>query len=73
MQTQIIKHHSPAEIRGYVHEAEAILTEAGYDDAERIALLPTLIGLVAARTITVTQDPPPLAMDARTLGSLRRK
>jgi hypothetical protein len=67
VQTTIIKHHSPAEIRGYVHEAEAMLTEAGYDDDERLALLPTIIGLLAARTIQIAQ-PQAVSLPAGLLG-----
>jgi len=43
--------HNDDEIKGYIHRSEAILAEAGYDDDERIALLPTILNLIAAHSI----------------------
>jgi hypothetical protein len=47
----VIQHHSVDDVKGYIHEAEALLVEGGYDDAERIALLPTVIQLLSSKTI----------------------
>lgn len=47
----VIQHHSIADVKGYIHDAEGLLVEGGYDDAERIALLPTVIQLLSSKTI----------------------
>lgn len=54
----VIQHHSVDDVKGYIHDAEALLVEGGYDDAERIALLPTVIQLLSSKTIMQQQAAP---------------
>lgn len=54
--------HSDDDVRGYIATSEQLLTEAGYDDAERIQLLPTIISLVSAKMILQQQ---PIGVDMR--------
>jgi hypothetical protein len=67
MRIEKVALHAEAEIKGYIDNAERILREAGYDDAERVALLPTVIGLFATHTI-VTHQEPPLPLDLGIFG-----
>lgn len=53
-----ILHHSPEQVRLYIDEAEGILTACGYDDDERIALLPTIINLLSSKTVQLVDDAP---------------
>lgn len=46
--------HSEEDVKGYIDAGERLLTEAGYDAAERIALMPTMISLLSAKTIVQT-------------------
>jgi len=70
--SEVIQHHSVDDVKGYIHQAEALLVEGGYDDAERIALLPTVIGLLSSKTILQQQPAPiPIAQllcDGRLVG-----
>jgi hypothetical protein len=54
---QVIQHHSEEDVKAYIDAGERLLREAGYDDAERIALLPTVIGLLSSKTIMQQQQP----------------
>lgn len=60
MQTIEVKHHTPEAVRLYIDQAEQILTDCGYDDAERLALLPTIINLLSAKSVTLVAEPSPV-------------
>lgn len=52
---QSIPHHTEEDVKGYIDTGERLLREGGYDDGERIALLPTIINLLAQKTIIMQQ------------------
>lgn len=62
-----IFHHTPEQVRGYIDTAERILQGCGYDDAERVALLPSVLGLLASKNI-VEDLPAPSLLTAAPFG-----
>lgn len=51
-------HHTPDQVLGYIKAGEAILQKCGYSDDERVALLPSVIGLLSSKSITVVERAP---------------
>lgn len=51
----VVPNHTEQEIKEYVDTGERLLREAGYDDAERLALMPTIINLLSSKTVYVQQ------------------
>lgn len=66
MQRLETPHHTIEQVANYIEVGERILQEAGYSDEERIALLPKVMELLAAKTITMAANSP-VAMPAVTI------
>ncbi len=58
MQTIEIKFHTPEAVREYLKEAGEILDEQGYTGEEKLALLPTIIGMLASKNVQLAQQAP---------------
>lgn len=58
MQRQDVKHNTREEVVDAVLETVSILDECEIEGAERVALLPSALGLVAGKQIVMTQPQP---------------
>jgi hypothetical protein len=61
--------HTDEDVKGYIDRAEKLLVESGYNDTERIALLPTILNLISAHNVMIEQA----ALGGVDLGALRGK
>lgn len=69
---KVVPTNSEDEVKGWIDAGERLLVEGGYDDAERIALLPTIIGLLSAKTVLQVQQAPVMLDPAMFGGKVRQ-
>lgn len=53
-----VQHHTPEQVSGYVEQAVRIVRALPLNDQEAVAVLPTIVTLLASKSVQLEQDGP---------------